>query len=86
VFWRRGGLGGPAGYRDRAPPGLWPAAGHGEGDGASADRAGVQLRAPHQGRGPGGCNPTRLSCTAIPPMGITLPPPSLAERGSSPTR
>ena len=37
-----------------APPGLRPAASAGRGDRASADRAGVRLRAAHQGRCPAG--------------------------------
>src|SRR5258708_4198368 len=48
-----GGPRGPAGHRGGAAPGVRPAAGQGRGDRASADRAGMRLGAPHQGRGPG---------------------------------
>lgn len=49
----QGGPGRPAGHRGGPPPGLRPARSHDQGDRASGDRTGMQLRAPDQGRRPG---------------------------------
>ena len=58
------GPGGPDGHRSGTPPGHRPARRRGHGDRASADRAGMPLRASHQGRRPGrggGAGPVRAA-------------------------
>ena len=50
----RGRAKGTAGHRGGAPPGLRPAGRHDQSNRAPADRAGVRLRAPHQGHGSAG--------------------------------